>query len=207
MINLTVIKTIIFDLGQVIIDLDPDAVISRLKGYSDKQADEIVRLITESQVLIEYEVGNMTDDYFCDEVNKLLGTNIPLVIFEQIWNSFLGVIKPEKLQLMEDLKNQFEVLILSNTNAIHQREFDLRVSSIRPGNIMSDMVHTAHYSHCMGFRKPDLRIYERVQDLHRLNPAEVLFFDDRIENIVAAQILGIKGIQVTYSDQILDQLR
>ena len=52
MINLTVIKTIIFDLGQVIIDLDPDAVISRLKGYSDKQADEIVRLITESQVLI-----------------------------------------------------------------------------------------------------------------------------------------------------------
>ncbi|NQW28474.1 MAG: HAD family phosphatase [Flammeovirgaceae bacterium] len=207
MINLTVIKTIIFDLGQVIIDLDPDAVISRLKGYSDKQADEIVRLITESQVLIEYEVGNMTDDYFCDEVNKLLGTNIPLVIFEQIWNSFLGVIKPEKLQLMEDLKNQFEVLILSNTNAIHQREFDLRVSSIRPGNIMSDMVHTAHYSHCMGFRKPDLRIYERVLDLHRLNPAEVLFFDDRIENIVAAQILGIKGIQVTYSDQILDQLR
>ena len=207
MINLTAIKTIIFDLGQVIIDLDPDAVISRLKGYSDKQADEIVRLITESQVLIEYEVGNMTDDYFCDEVNKLLGTNIPLVIFEQIWNSFLGVIKPEKLQLMEDLKNQFEVLILSNTNAIHQREFDLRVSSIRPGNIMSDMVHTAHYSHCMGFRKPDLRIYERVLDLHRLNPAEVLFFDDRIENIVAAQILGIKGIQVTYSDQILDQLR
>ena len=207
MINLTVIKTIIFDLGQVIIDLDPDAVISRLKGYSDKQADEIVRLITESQVLIEYEVGNMTDDYFCDEVNKLLGTNIPLVIFEQIWNSFLGVIKPEKLQLMEDLKNQFEVLILSNTNAIHQREFDLRVSSIRPGNIMSDMVHTAHYSHCMGFRKPDLRIYERVLDLHRLNPAEVLFFDDRIENIVAAQILGIKGIQVTYSDQILDKLR
>ena len=71
MINLTVIKTIIFDLGQVIIDLDPDAVISRLKGYSDKQADEIVRLITESQVLIEYEVGNMTEDYFCDEVNKL----------------------------------------------------------------------------------------------------------------------------------------
>ena len=207
MINLTVIKTIIFDLGQVIIDLDTDAVISRLKGYSDKQADEIVRLITESQVLIEYEVGNMTDDYFCDEVNKLLGTNIPLVIFEQIWNSFLGVIKPEKLQLMEDLKNQFEVLILSNTNAIHQREFDLMVSSIRPGNIMSDMVHTAHYSHCMGFRKPDLRIYEKVLDLHRLNPAEMVFFDDRIENIVAAQILGIKGIQVTYSDQILDQLR
>jgi len=43
--------------------------------------------------------------------------------------------------------------------------------------------------------------------LQNLNPAKTLFFDDCLENITSAQASGIQAIQVTYSDQILDQLR
>ena len=207
MIDLKDTETIIFDLGEVIIDLDSKRVINQFQKHSDKSAEDIIRLISKSQDLIDYEVGKMTDVEFCQVVNELLSIELSQASFEAIWNSFLGIIKLDKLYLMLDLKEKFNVLILSNTNAIHQRAFDRRVGEHIPSKTMADMVHTAYYSHELGLRKPDPHIYQKVIDLQNLNPAKTIFFDDRLENITAAQDSGIQAIQVTYSDQILDQLR
>ena len=207
MIDLKNIETIIFDLGGVIIDLDAKSVIAQFQRYSDKTANNINCLISQSQDLIEYEMGKMSDSDFCQAVNKLLHIELSQASFETIWNSFLGNIKQDKLHLMLALKNRFNLLILSNTNAIHQRSFDQRVGKLISSRIMSDMVHTAYYSHELGLRKPDPNIYKRVIDLQNLNPTRTLFFDDRCENINMAQDFGIQGIQVEYSDQILDLLR
>jgi glucose-1-phosphatase len=198
MIDLKDTETIIFDLGEVIIDLDSKRVIDQFQKYSDKSAEDIIRLISKSQDLIDYEVGKMTDVEFCQ---------LSQASFEAIWNSFLGIIKLDKLHLMLALKEKFNVLILSNTNAIHQSAFDRRVGEHIPSKTMADMVHTAYYSHELGLRKPDPHIYQKVIDLQNLNPAKTIFFDDRLENITAAQDSGIQAIQVTYSNQILDQLR
>jgi FMN phosphatase YigB (HAD superfamily) len=207
MIDLKDTETIIFDLGEVIIDLDSKRVINQFQKHSDKSAEDIIRLISKSQDLIDYEVGKMTDVEFCQVVNELLSIELSQASFEAIWNSFLGIIKLDKLHLMLALKEKFNVLILSNTNAIHQRAFDRRVGEHIPSKTMADMVHTAYYSHELGLRKPDPHIYQKVIDLQNLNPAKTIFFDDRLENITAAQDSGIQAIQVTYSDQILDQLR
>jgi len=207
MIDLKDTETIIFDLGEVIIDLDSKRVIDQFQKHSDKSAEDIIRLISKSQDLIDYEVGKMTDVEFCQVVNELLSIELSQASFEAIWNSFLGIIKLDKLHLMLALKEKFNVLILSNTNAIHQRAFDRRVGEHIPSKTMADMVHTAYYSHELGLRKPDPHIYQKVIDLQNLNPAKTIFFDDRLENITAAQASGIQAIQVTYSDQILDQLK
>jgi len=207
MIDLKDTETIIFDLGEVIIDLDSKKVIDQFQKHSDKSAEEIIRLISKSQDLINYEVGKMTDVEFCQVVNELLSIELSQASFEAIWNSFLGTIHLDKLRLMLDLKEKYNVLILSNTNAIHQRAFDRHIGELIPSKTMADMVHTAYYSHELGLRKPDPHIYQKVIDLQNLNPAKTLFFDDRLENITAAQARGIQAIQVTYSDQILDQLR
>ena len=207
MIDLKDTETIIFDLGEVIIDLDSKRVIDQFQKQSDKSAEDIIRLISKSQDLIDYEVGKMTDAEFCQVVNELLSIELSQASFEAIWNSFLGTIHLDKLRLMLDLKEKYNVLILSNTNAIHQRAFDRHIGELIPSKTMADMVHTAYYSHELGLRKPDPHIYQKVIDLQNLNPAKTLFFDDRLENITAAQARGIQAIQVTYSDQILDQLR
>ena len=207
MINLKNIETIIFDLGGVIIDLDLKSVTDQFQRYSDKTAKDIICLISQSQDLIDYEIGKMSDSDFCQAVNKLLQTKLSQASFETIWNSFLGNIKQDKLNLMLALKDRFNLLILSNTNAIHQRSFDQRVGELIPSRIMSDMVHSAYYSHALGLRKPDPNIYGRVIDLQNLNPTRTLFFDDRHENINMAQHFGIRAIKIEYSDQILDLLR
>ena len=207
MINLKDTETIIFDLGGVIIDLDSKRVIDQFQKHSNKSAENIIRLISKSQDLIDYEVGKMTDSEFCQVVNQLLSIELSQTSFETIWNSFLGTIKLDKLHLMLELKEKFNVLILSNTNPIHQRAFDRRVGELIPSKTMAGMVHTAYYSHELGLRKPNPHIYQKVVDLQNLNPAKTLFFDDCLENITSAQASGIQAIQVTYSDQILDQLR
>ena len=65
MIDLKDTETIIFDLGEVIIDLDSKRVINQFQKHSDKSAEDIIRLISKSQDLIDYEVGKMTDVEFC----------------------------------------------------------------------------------------------------------------------------------------------
>ena len=207
MIKLKNIETIIFDLGGVVIDLDSKSVIDQFRRYSNKTTKDIIRLISHSQDLIDYEIGKMSDSDFCEAVNKLLHTELSQASFEIIWNSFLGNIKQDKLHLMLALKDRFNLLILSNTNAIHQKSFDQRVGELIPLRVMSDMVNTAYYSHELGLRKPDPNIYKRVIDLQNLNPTRTLFFDDRQENINMAQNFGIQAIQVEYSDHILDLLR
>ena len=204
MIKLKNIETIIFDLGGVIIDLDSKSVIDQFRRYSNKTARDIIRLISQSQDLIDYEIGKMSDSDFCQAVNKLLHTEFSQASFENIWNSFLGNIRRDKLHLMLALKDRFKLLILSNTNGIHQKSFDQRVGELIPLKVMSDMVNTAYYSHELGLRKPDPNIYKRVIDLQNLNPTRTLFFDDRHENINMAQHFGIQAIQVEHSDHILD---
>ena len=72
---------------------------------------------------------------------------------------------------------------------------------------MADMVHTAYYSHELGLRKPDPHIYQKVIDLQNLNPAKTIFFDDRLENITAAQDSGIQAIQHIIQLYLLPMLK
>ena len=149
----------------------------------------------------------MPDWDFCQVVNKLLHIEFSQASLETIWNSFLDNIEQDKLHLMLALKDRFNLLILSNTNAIYQRSFNQPVGELIFSRIMSDIIHTAYYSYELGLRKPNPKIYERVIDLQNLNHTINLFFDDYHENINMAQDFGIQAIQVEYSDQILDLLR
>lgn len=57
--------------------------------------------------------------------------------------------------------------------------------------------------------KPDEKIYKILLDQYNINPQETVFFDDRLENIEAANRLGIHGVVFTpqVAEQILDEGR
>ena len=137
----------------------------------------------------------MPDWDFCQVVNKLLHIEFSQASLETIWNSFLDNIEQDKLHLMLALKDRFNLLILSNTNAIYQRSFNQPVGELIFSRIMSDIIHTAYYSYELGLRKPNPNIYERVIDLQNLNHTINLFFDDYHENINMAQGFGLRAIR------------
>jgi putative hydrolase of the HAD superfamily len=65
----------------------------------------------------------------------------------------------------------------------------------------------AYYSHEMGLRKPNLRIYERVLKKSRLDPYETVFVDDSEPNVIAAENLGMRGVLVTPGADLAALLR
>ena len=198
--------TIIFDLGEVIVNLDSQAVISRLMSLSENKEVDFKKLIVTSPILQLFETGKISEAEFRKEMKALLNMQIPDNEFDEIWNAMLKSIPRNKLDLMKTLQSSYRVLILSNTNIIHQRKFDEMVGEIAEGRKMSDFVDFAHYSHDLGYRKPNPDIYKEVIDRHDLIPKRTIFLDDRPENIESAKSLGIEAIRVEYPDQIFDIL-
>ncbi len=197
--------TVIFDLGEVIIDLNPQAVEDGLYAASNKAMD-YKELIVSSPLLQLYETGKISENKFREGMMDLLDVSFTAQQFDQIWNLMLGEIPLRRLELMERLKSNYQVMILSNTNPIHERQFDEMVGAQTGGKKMSDMVHFAHYSHDLGNRKPDKEIYLQVIAEHQLTPGKTLFLDDRPDNVEAARSTGIDAVQVEFPDQIFEIL-
>ena len=198
-------ETVIFDLGEVIIDLNGEAVSERLRSASGKDLD-YQELIVSSPLMLQYETGKISEGQFRSGMMELLDVSFSDREFDDIWNLMLGDIPKRRLALMEELKEQYQVLILSNTNPIHVRKFDEIVSEQMAGKKMSDLVHRAHYSHVLGCRKPDADIYQSVIDEHQLTWGKALFLDARLDNVEAARQAGIHAVRVEYPDQIFEIL-
>jgi len=198
--------TVIFDLGQVIVDLNGKAVIERLQAKSLQADVDYKDLIVSSPLLQLYEMGKIAETDFRQGMRDLLELDSSDEEFDEIWNLMLEKIPVGRLELMKALGKDYQTMILSNTNAIHERKFDEMVGELVPGAKMKDFVHHAYYSHDMGYRKPDPDIYSVLLKNHQLVPERTVFLDDRSDNIASAKSLGIEAIQVQYPDQIFEIL-
>lgn len=203
--DLNDLDTIIFDLGEVIVDLDPQAVIDGFYAQTNGNDADLRGLIVSSPHLYDYETGKMDDRAFIKHVNGLFQSEIADEDFARSWNAMIAKVSEKRLSLMKDLMKTHKVLILSNTNAMHEVYFDAMVQE-KTGQIMKDFCHHAYYSHRIGHRKPDLSIYEYIIDQEGLQPSRALFLDDKEENVLAARQAGLQSEQVAYPDQIFEIL-
>ena len=190
--QLSGIKAIIFDLGKVIIDLHYDRTAIQLAKLSGLHVSEIDLLLESSEMLKMFEVGGMSEDKFRSKVCGLLNIKLEDKEFDTIWNSLLGEISKERLDKLLELKKEFTTFILSNTNTIHLKSFNETLQAVHGFEGIRELVHKAYYSHEIGMRKPNSEIYEFVLAEQEFKPQEVLFVDDRKDNIEAADGLGIK---------------
>lgn len=205
MYKLSTIDTVIFDLGQVIVDLDAPAVVTEFARLTKGANRDFKELLEESSYLFDYEVGKLTDQEFVEAANLFWGAQISEDEFRYAWNLMIKSISIERLRLMEKLMTTHKVLILSNTNAMHELYFDGMVRDLT-GRPMSDYAHTAYYSHRIGYRKPNEAIYRYIIEEQGLSPQKALFLDDKPENIMAARNVGLLAEQVKFPDQIFELL-
>jgi putative hydrolase of the HAD superfamily len=186
------IENIIFDFGGVIIDIDPLLTIKALEklGFHD-----IERLKTEEfyqKVIYKFEKGIDTPEVFRNKLRDYLQMDLSDQQLDDAWNALLYDIPEERIRIIEEVKKNYPVYLLSNSNEIH---YDLYVRDLqlRFGyREFDELFSKAYFSFDLHLAKPHVEIYEFVIHHHRMDPEKTLFIDDRMDNIEGARRAGLK---------------
>ncbi len=197
---MTQFKNLIFDIGDVIVDIDYLVTIAEFQKLALIDFSEIVSYSRQHHVFDAFEKGQITAQEFRDQLRPFLKSDVKDEEINNAWNP------PAKIELLKSLKTRYRTFALSNINEIHIRSLNKAAGQLFGVNAFADFFHRAYYSSEMGCRKPEAKIYEMVLKDGQLNPAETFFVDDKEENIQAANALGIRAFQLKERDKLHDLL-
>src|SRR6056297_200819 len=179
-------QNIIFDLGNVIVDIDEARTFQALSKYLKGPATARVPSVLLTAIHA-YEQGFIQTSEFLNEVLLHMPPDLPEEQLIQAWNAMLLDIPQHRLDLINQLRKSYGVYILSNTNELHLGWVNQFLQDHRQINSFDDIVDYALYSHHARSRKPQPEIYNELLERAGISADSALFFDDKPENIKAAQ--------------------
>ena len=189
-----IIKNIIFDLGNVILNIDINKSEIEFKKHGLENFDQLYSLVSQTKIFDYLETGKISPQEFYSQLRQISNTDLDDKIIETCWNALILDFPPKRIELLLSLKNKYRIFLLSNTNAIHYEYYNANFIKEFGFTSFDEIFERAYYSHTIGFRKPDLQAFEFVLNDSKLKASETLFIDDNKENIEAAKQLGINTI-------------
>ncbi|MEP1096432.1 MAG: HAD family phosphatase [Cyclobacteriaceae bacterium] len=200
------IEGVIFDFGEVIIELDYPRVISGFSEVAKKNVEEIHELVVTAPLLKDFEVSKISPTEFRIGVNQLLGMSLDDDEFDFIWNSMLKNLPRERMDILADVAKRFNTFILSNSNVIHEAAYNKMIENVTGKPNLHAFVQKAYFSQDIGLRKPGKECYQFVIDDIGIDSDKLLFLDDRLDNIEGAQACGLNTVHVTDADRQLREI-
>lgn len=196
--NIQPIRVILFDYGRVVAPEDGDPVVQAVYGTAPN--DE-----ASAAVFREYQaklaVGAATEADVAQTLRSQ-GAEVP-EDYEQRWIDTLHAhMSPDKkvLSLIDELKSEgYEVMLLSNV-------WPLSAKVIREEG-WYDVFERLYLSCELKMRKPDAAIYEHVLADTGLKPEEILFIDDKPQNLAYPSSLGMHVLQVAGPSEVPDAVK
>lgn len=178
------IKTIIFDFGDVFLDLDKAATKRELERLDVQNFSE--EMLQKNK---EYEKGLISSEEFIESYCRSY-PQLTSEEFKRSWNAILLKFPEHRLQFLKKLQKEgkYRLILLSNTNDIH---IDWVKENISCFEEFKNCFDAFYLSQEINLRKPEHSIYEFVLSQHELKPEETLFIDDMPENTRAAAELNI----------------
>jgi FMN phosphatase YigB (HAD superfamily) len=176
-------KIVVFDLGKVLVDFDYGIAARHLAARCKVTANEINHYIATSPLLFRYETGLMTREAFYSEVCSATGFGGDIEDFASFFSDIFTEIRP-MVELHGALRKRgVPTYIFSNTN-------DLAIGHIRRNFPFFSNFDGYILSYEVQAMKPDAKIYEALEKMSGRRGAEVLYLDDRSENVEAGAARG-----------------
>jgi FMN phosphatase YigB (HAD superfamily) len=194
------VEVVVFDLGKVLVDFDYSLVASRLRAKTDVALEEVAVRLDRSPLLVEYETGRIDTPEFFRRVQELTGYRGTLNDFASDFGDIFFAID-EMIAWHARLRERgIPTFIFSNTN-------ELAVRHIRSAFPFFSGFDAYIYSHEVGAMKPDAKIYEAVERVTGRKGGQILYIDDKPENVAAGQARGWRTILQENPAATLEQAR
>ena len=195
------IRAIVFDLGRVLIDVDPAETPRRWARALGGGEDQVVEALAGDTMYRRLERGQISVRQYHQHMMARLERSISYEDFLDGWNAMIGPVLPHVVSLLRTLSDSVRLVCLTNTNDAHA------VKWRRTGKDILSFFERVFVSHEMGARKPENECFQQVLDYLALEPGEVLVVDDKASNVEAAQRMGMKGIVTSGPVDTITQLR
>ena len=199
------IKTIIFDLGGVIVDLDYSNFYKQIIALSpleNPQTQIMLEFFRQSDL---YHQGKMTDEEFYKLACEIL--QVCMINQNQFYEAFNSIIsdssQPEMISLLKELKNmkKYKLIALSNVNSSH---WDYLLN--KKGDFL-EYFSEFILSHEVHLTKPDPRIFQLAIEKSECKAEEIVYIDDGLNNIRSANELGIRGLSFTTVEDLIEEFK
>lgn len=194
------IKAIVFDLGGVLIDWNPDYLYTKIIQDIEKREYFLQNICTsdwnecqDAGRPIEEGANLLIEQYpeFKAEISAFYGR----------WDEMLGGPIEGTLNILELLYNNYELPLYALTNWSHET-FPIALSRFGFLQMFRDIV----VSGIEKMKKPDPALYNILLTKHKLDPKSTLFIDDNERNINAAKAIGFKTIHFKSPKELQWQL-
>jgi len=178
---------IIFDLGKVLVDFDYSVAARKVAARSTKQLPDLQHFLGSSSILVRYESGLLTRHQFFEEMRQATGFTGSLEEFSADFADIFVPIVP-MIELHEELRARgFLTYIFSNTN-------DLAIEHVRHNFPFFQHFDGYIFSYEVGAMKPQPEIYAAMEQMSGKSGADLVYIDDRLENIEAGRARGWRAI-------------
>ncbi|RBA29244.1 HAD family hydrolase [Flavobacterium tibetense] len=185
------IEAIIFDFGDVFLNLDKEATVRELKKLGLKEWTPELE-----QLNYQYEIGKIDELEFMCGIQKHIA-KCDILAIREAWNAILLDFPLYRLEFLQLLSGKFRLFLLSNTDQTHIDKFEHKVGQSFARDFYG-CFEKVYFSYDIHLRKPDENAFKFVINNHNLIPKKTLFIDDKKENINAAKKLGF----VTWNLQV-----
>ena len=185
------VKNIIFDLGGVLLNIDYNRTSDAFKRLGASDFDSFYSQQGANELFEALETGNIDEQEFYLTMQEHCSPNATQEQIQAAWNAILLDFKNESLQFLSGLSSKYNLFLLSNTNIIHQVEFNKILTRQTGHSNLDDFFTKSYYSHLIHKRKPYPSTYTFVLQDAGLDAAETLFIDDSKVNIEGAIEAGL----------------
>jgi putative hydrolase of the HAD superfamily len=188
------IKTLIFDLGGVILDLNRANAVKGFEAIGISNAEDLLDLYHQQGLLQELEEGVIDAEEFRRRLSITAGRELTREAVSAAWLSFFEHDPQDKLDYMDAMRSKYRVLVLSNTNE-YVMEWVRSNNFTAAGRPLDDYADGIYLSYQIKVLKPNPKIFEYLIRDSGITPSEALFLDDGAANIAAARKMGFHTMQ------------
>lgn len=187
------IRHIIFDLGGVLLNIDYQLTEQAFVQLGIDNFSDIYSQLRQTNLFDELETGKISVTEFYTQLRNNGRIDAEDRQLEQAWNAMLLDMPLRRLQILQQLRIYHDLVLLSNTNEIHEAAFNKIISGTH-GYTLGAFFDRVYYSHRIGMRKPDTEVFEMILNENGFAAEHTLFIDDSPQHIEGAKKLGIQTI-------------